>query len=284
MIVHPQTDITTSADSRGLLLSLFETMVGAADPARLLPPRLPSPPVGRTLVLGAGKAAAAMARAVEDNWPWPLSGLVVTRYGHAIPCERIEVIEAGHPLPDTLGLEAASRMLELCRHLTAEDMVLALFSGGGSALMTLPAPGLSLADLQEVNRRLLCSGAPIAEMNTIRKHLSAIAGGRLAVACRPARVVTFAISDVPGDDPSVIASGPTVPDPSTFADARTAIETRDVHLPPAVRRHFQEAADETPKPGDPTFEHDEVVILATPAQCLGAVAAHAQAAGLRPVI
>jgi glycerate 2-kinase len=272
------------ADARELLQGLFRAMVDAAAPERLLPSRLPPPPRGRTLVLGAGKAAAAMARAVEDHWHGPVSGLVVTRYGHGIPCRRVEIVEAGHPFPDSVGLRTAERMLELTRDLSSDDLVLALFSGGGSALLTLPAPGLTLAELQEANRQLLRSGVPIAQVNCVRKHLSAIAGGRLGAACAPAPVVTFLISDVPGDDPTVIASGPTVADPTTFAEARALVERHHLDLPPAVRRHLELARDETPKPGDPRLSRGDVIVLATPGQALEAAAAKARAAGLTPTV
>lgn len=284
MIVEASSDIMVHRDPQELLLALFAAMVGAATPARLLPSRLPPPPQGRTLVVGAGKAAAAMAKAAEDHWTGPLSGLVVTRYGHGLPCKRVEVVEAGHPLPDTTGASAAARMLDLVRGLSADDLVLALFSGGGSALLTLPAPGMNIADLQEVNRQLLRSGATVDDMNCVRKHLSAIGGGRLGAACFPGSVVTFLISDVPGNDPAVIASGPTVADPTTFADARVMAERYRLPLPDAVRSHLEEAADETPKPGDPRLARGEIIMLTTPSQALEAAAARARAAGLEPFV
>ena len=259
--------------SRDLLLDLFSAAVAAADPALLLPGRLPQPPAGRTLVVGAGKAAAAMARAVEREWDGPLEGLVVTRYGHAVPCERIEVVEAAHPVPDAAGRAAAGRILALARGLSADDLLVCLISGGGSALLALPADGVSLEDKRAVNAALLRSGATIAEMNCVRKHLSAVKGGRLAAAAHPARVVTYLISDVPGDDPSVIASGPTVPDPTTFADALAVLERYGIDEPPAAIDHLRAGAAETPKPGDPAFGRDEVVTLATAADALEAAAA-----------
>jgi len=271
-------------DPAGFLSGLFAAMVAAADPQELLPGRLPGPPRGRTVVVGAGKAAAAMARAVEEHWQGPLSGLVVTRYGHGLPCRRIEVIEAGHPLPDSTGSRAAERVLELVGGLSREDLVLVLLSGGGSALLTLPARGLTLADLRETNRRLLASGAPIEDINCVRKHLSAITGGRLALACRPAEVVTFAISDVPGDDPAVIASGPTVADPSTFADALEVVRHYKVDLPGSVLRHLEAGADETPKPGDLRLAHDRFELLATPTSALDAAASAARAGGVEPTV
>lgn len=269
---------------RALLLDLFRTAVDAVSPARCLPPRLPPPPRGRTVVVGAGKAAAAMAQAVEAHWRGSLSGLVVTRYGHGAPCKQIEVIEAAHPVPDAAGREAAARILQTVRGLTADDLVLCLISGGGSALLAAPAAGLTLADKQAVNRALLRSGANIAEMNCVRKHLSALKGGRLAAACAPARVVTLAISDVPGDDPSVIASGPTVPDPTTFADALAVLAKYSISGPPAVIEHLRAARDETPKPGDPRLAGGEVVIVAAAQDALRAAAAAARAAGVAPVI
>ncbi|MBV1703927.1 MAG: DUF4147 domain-containing protein, partial [Hyphomicrobiales bacterium] len=193
---------------------MFDAAVAAADPAKVVPGRLPAPPKGRTVVVGAGKASAAMARAFEKAWPRPLTGLVVTRYGHAVPCERIEIVEAAHPVPDAAGERAAARMIETVRGLSADDLVVALVSGGASSLLSLPAPGLTLDDKRAVNKALLASGASISEMNCVRKHLSAVKGGRLAAAAHPARVETLLISDVPGDDPAVIGSGPTLPDPT----------------------------------------------------------------------
>ena len=271
-------------DARAVLRRLFEAALAAADPAKVVPPRLPAPPKGRTLVVGAGKAAAAMAAAVEAHWPGPLSGLVVTRYGHGLPCKRIEVVEAGHPVPDAAGTRAAQHILDLVRGLSGDDLVLYLASGGGSALLTLPAPGLSLEDKRTVTRALLTSGATISEMNCLRKHLSAIKGGRLAAAAAPARVVALAISDVPGDDPAVIGSGPTVPDPTTFADARAILAKYRIEPPPAVAARLAADVDETPKPGDPRLAHAEFHLIATPQGALEAAAAAARAAGVTPVI
>jgi hydroxypyruvate reductase len=271
-------------EPRDLLGRMFEAAVAAADPRRLVPRHLPARPRGRTIVIGAGKASAAMALAFEQAWDGPLDGLVVTRYGHGAPCRRIEVVEAAHPVPDAAGRAAASRILEKVGGLAAEDLVVALVSGGASALLALPAPGLSLDDKQEINRRLLKSGADITEMNTVRKHLSAIKGGRLAAAAAPARVVTLLISDVPGDDPGVIGSGPTVPDPSTFADSRAILARYGIDGPPAVIAHLEAAADETPKPGDPRFSRNDVVMMATPQRSLEAAAAVARAAGVTPIV
>ncbi len=251
---------------------------------RCVPPHLPKPPDGNTVVVGAGKVSAAMARAVEMHWPGPLSGLVITRYGHAVPCKHIEIVEAAHPVPDAAGRAAAARILEVARGLGPDDLLLGLFSGGGSALLALPAPGLSLGHKQAVNRALLRSGATIAEINCVRKHLSAVKGGRLAAAAAPARVVTLLISDVPGDDPAVIASGPTVADPTTFADARAVLERYGIGPAQAVRRHLESAADETPKPGDARLRKIETVIAARPQMALEAAAAAARHAGWEPLI
>jgi len=267
-----------------LLRAMFEEAVRAASAKERLVAALPPPPRGRTVVVGAGKAAAAMARAVEDAWGGPLEGLVVTRYGHGVPTQRIEVVEAAHPTPDEAGQRAAVRILELARGLGADDLLLCLISGGGSALLAMPADGLSLADKQAVTKALLRSGATISEINCVRKHLSAIKGGRLAAAAAPAPVVALLISDVPGDDPSVIASGPTVPDPSSFADARAVLEKYRIEPPEPVRAHLAAALDESPKPGDPRFAASRVVMVATPQDALEAAAALARDAGYRPLI
>jgi len=269
---------------RRLLRAMFDAAVAAASPKLRIPAHLPPPPKGRTIVIGAGKASAAMARAVEDAWPAPLSGLVVTRYGHAVPCERIEIVEAAHPMPDESGHRAAGRMLERVKGLTSDDLVLALISGGGSALLSLPAPGLTLADKQAVNAALLRSGAPIGEMNTVRKHLSAIKGGRLAAAAFPARVVTLVISDVPGDDPADIASGPTVADSSTFAEARAVLAKYGISAPRSVIEHLARGADETPKPGSPRLANTATILVATPQLSLEAAAEVARKAGVLPLI
>ncbi len=269
---------------RNFLRSLFDAAVAAADPLEVVPPHLPAPPRGRTLVVGAGKASAKMARAVEDHGTGALEGLVVTRYGHAVPCRRIEIMEAAHPVPDAAGEAAARRILDLVRGAGEEDRVIALFSGGGSALCTLPAPGLTLADKQAVNRALLRSGATILEINCVRKHLSAIKGGRLAVAAWPAPVRALLISDVPGDDPAVIASGPTVADPTSFSDALAILEKYGIREPRAVIRHLREAREETPKPGDPRLSRTENIIVARPQQSLEAAARRAQAEGVRPLL
>ena len=270
-----------------LLRAMFRAAVDAAAPGLCVPRNLPSPPRGRTIVVGAGKAAAAMAQAVEAHWPGdrPLSGLVVTRYHHGVgPLARIEVVEAGHPVPDSAGREAAARMLDRVRGLGADDLVLCLISGGASSLLGLPADGIDLADKQAVNRALLHSGAAIGEMNAVRKHLSAIKGGRLAQAAAPAEIVTLLISDVPGDDPSVIGSGPTVPDRSTLADARAVLARYGIEAPEPVRARLLDARAETPKPGDLAFARARTVMLATPQDSLEAAASVARAAGVMPVI
>jgi glycerate 2-kinase len=269
---------------REFLRSLFDAALAAADPTRCVAPHLPPPPKGRTIVVGAGKAAGKMARAVEDHWPGTLSGLVVTRYGHGVPCDRIEVVEAAHPVPDAAGQRAAARILEMVQRLSADDLVLCLISGGGSALLALPAPGLSLDDKRAVNRALLKCGANIGEMNCVRKHLSAIKGGRLAAAAAPARLVSLLISDVPGDQPAVIASGPTVPDPTTFADALAVLTKYGIDEPAAVIARFEAAKDETPKPGDSRLARVETAIVARPQDALEAAAAVARRAGITPVI
>ncbi len=277
----------TVTDPTALLRQLFSAALAAADPARVVAAHLPDPPSGRTVVVGAGKASAAMARAVEDGWRGDaarLSGLVVTRYGHGVPCARIEVVEAAHPVPDAAGAQAAERILRMVGGLGADDLVLCLISGGGSALLAMPAAGLTLADKQAVNRALLKSGATISEMNCVRKHLSAIKGGRLAAAAAPARVVSLLISDVPGDDPGTIASGPTVPDATTFADAHAILAQYGIAAQAAVRAHLEAAADETPKPGDSRLAGAETHIIARPQESLEAAAAAARAAGVTPVI
>ena len=270
--------------SRVFLRALFDAALAAADPARVVVGHLPPPVGGRTVVVGAGKASAAMARAFEQAWQGPLSGLVVTRRGHAVACDRIEIVEASHPVPDAAGERAARRILDLARGLGPRDQLVCLISGGGSALLALPAPGLSLVDKQAVTQALLRSGATIGEINTVRKHLSAIKGGRLTAAAAPARVVTLAISDVPGDDAAVIASGPTVPDPTSFADARGVLARYRIDAPAAVAAHLAAAADETPKPGDPAFRGARFELVASPQQALAAAAEAAVARNVTPIV
>jgi len=276
---------------RAFLTHLYEAAVRRALPLHNTAAFLPAPPRGRTIVIGAGKAAGSMAQAVEALWPAdaPLEGLVVTRYHHIPPrpaglAQRIEVLEAAHPVPDAAGLAASQRILQAVQGLTADDLVLCLISGGGSALLTLPAEGLTLEDKQRINKALLNSGANIGEMNCVRKHLSRIKGGRLAAACAPARVVTLTISDVPGDDPSVIASGPTVPDASTCAEALAILQRYRIEVPAPVRAALEQGALETPKPGDPRFAGHVVQMIATPQQSLEAAAEAARAAGLNAFI
>jgi hydroxypyruvate reductase len=271
-------------DHRALLRAMFDAAVNAAAPALCVPSHLPPAPKGRTIVVGAGKAAAAMAAAVEAHWSGALEGLVVTRYGHGAPTKRIKVVEASHPVPDAAGPAAAKAILDLVKGLTPDDLVLCLISGGGSALLALPGGDLTLADKQAVNGALLRSGAHIGEMNCLRKHLSAIKGGRLAVAAAPARVVSLIISDVPGDDLSVIASGPTVADATTLADARAVLEKYRIDVSPAVRRRLSDPAAETPKPGDPPLANVSNILIATPQMALEAAASAARAAGFAPLI
>ncbi|MBI5312222.1 MAG: glycerate kinase [Methylocystis sp.] len=275
-----------SDDCRTLLRAMFDAAVAAASPTVCLPPYLAkiAPPKGRTIVVGAGKAAASMAAAVEAHWQGPLEGLVVTRYEHGAPTKHIEVIEASHPVPDAAGREAAKRILQKVQGLSQDDLVLALISGGGSALMALPAEGVTLEEKQAVNKALLKSGANISEMNCVRKHLSAIKGGRLARAAAPAQVVALMISDVPNDDLSVIASGPTVPDPTTREDALAVIAKYKIDAPAAVLAHLQEPGCETPKPGDAIFENVQNILIATPQGSLDAAAGVATAAGFTPCI
>ena len=276
---------------REFLESLFRIAVVRALPLQNTAACLPPPPKGRTIVIGAGKAGGSMAQAVEALWPpdAPLEGLVVTRYRHIPPrpeglVQRIELVEAAHPVPDAAGLAAAQRILAMVQGLTKDDLVLCLISGGGSALLTLPAEGLTLEDKQRINKALLSSGATISEMNCVRKHISRIKGGRLAAACAPARVVTLTISDVPGDDPSIIASGPTVPDATTCADALAILNRYGIEAPATVLADLQSGALETPKPGDTVFASHEVHMIATPQQSLEAAATAARAAGLNAYI
>jgi len=267
-----------------LLRRMFDAAIAAAQPALCVPPALPEKPEGRLIVIGAGKASAEMARAVEAHWDGPLTGLVVTRYGYAVPCERIEIVEAAHPVPDAAGLQAARRMLDRVQGLSADDTVLCLISGGGSSLLPLPLDGITLADKQLINQQLLRSGASIGEMNCVRRHLSAIKGGRLAAACHPARVVTLLISDVPGDDPRDIASGPTVADASTCADALDIIRRYGLELPDHVLEVLRSGRGESVKPGDPRLARAEVRLVATPQMALQAAAQVARQAGVTPYI
>ena len=276
--------MVNSNNAREWLKQLMQHAINAADPQLSLPHYLPPVPKGRTIVVGAGKAAASMAQAFEENWQYPLTGLVVTRYGHKVPTRFIEVVEARHPVPDEAGLHAAQRILSLVNNLTADDLVVCLISGGGSALLTAPAPGLTLQDKQAINQALLKSGVTIDEMNCVRKHLSSIKGGQLALSCAPAKVWTLLISDVPGDDPSVIASGPTVADPTTFAEALAIVEKYRITEPQAAIQYLQTATKETPKPGDPRLATNQVHMIATPQMSLEAAAQFARSQGITPLI
>ncbi|MET3120822.1 glycerate 2-kinase [Oxalobacteraceae bacterium GrIS 2.11] len=271
--------------SQQFLLSLYASALDAVSANKCLPAFLPEPPKNaRTIVIGAGKAAAAMAKVLEDHWTTPLSGLVVTRYGHGAACSQIEVVEAGHPVPDAAGQTAAKRILDLVQGLTEKDLVICLISGGGSALLSLPADGITLEQKRAVNKSLLSSGATIAEINCVRKHLSAIKGGRLALACVPAKLVTLMISDIPGDDPSTIASGPTLPDATTCSEALAILRKYVIGIPANVQKYLELASHETPKPDDPRFARNEHHIIATAQDALEAAAAKARAAGITPYI
>ena len=265
---------------RLLLQHLFDAAVASAQPARCIAPFLPPPPRGRMIVVGAGKASAAMAQAVERQWHGELSGLVVTRYGHAVPCRSIEIVEAAHPVPDEAGLHAAVRMLDVVGGLCEDDLVLCLISGGGSALLPLPGEGITLDEKQGINRALLACGAGIGEMNCVRRHLSGIKGGRLAAACHPARVLTLLISDVPGDRPIDIASGPTVGDPTTCADALAIVRRYGIEIPASARALLESGRGESVKPGDPRLARASLDIIATPQMALEAAAGVARDAGL----
>ncbi|RWA72748.1 MAG: glycerate kinase [Mesorhizobium sp.] len=271
-------------DPKAFLTSIFNAAVAAADPEKTIRSHLPAKPKGRTIVIGAGKGSAQMAAAFEKVWDGPIDGLVVTRYGYGARCERIEIIEAAHPVPDAAGLEASRRLLEKVRGLTTDDLVVALISGGGSALLPSPAAGLTLADEIAVNEALLASGAPIAAMNTIRKHVSTIKGGRLAAAAHPARVVSLVVSDIPGDNPALVASGPTVPDTGSRADALASIAAYNMKLPAAVMAHINSPAADAPRPDDPGFAGNEVHLIASAGVSLEAAAAEAKRQGIEAVI
>ena len=271
-------------DPRPLLRSLFDAAIAAAQPALCLPPHLPPRPKGRTIVIGAGKASAAMARALEDHWEGPLEGLVITRYGYEVPCQRIQIASAAHPVPDAAGQQATQRILEMVTGLTADDQVIALISGGGSSLLVAPGAGLTLDDKRAVNTALLKSGATISEMNCVRRHLSAVKGGRLAAACHPAAVLTLLISDVPGDNPIDIASGPTVGDPTTCVDALAIVSRYRIDLPPAVRALLESGQGESVKPGDARLARIDTRMITAPQIALEAAAQVARAAGFTPHI
>src|SRR5512133_219759 len=276
--------IIDPTDPRALLRRMFDAAVASAQPALCLPAHLPPPPKGRTLVIGAGKASAAMARALEDNWRGPLEGLVVTRYGYEVPCERIEIVQAAHPVPDAAGQQAAQRIRALVSGLSADDLVLCLISGGGSALLPLPLDGITLEDKQAVSRELLKSGASISEMNCVRRHLSAIKGGRLAAACHPARAVSLLISDVPGDNACDIASGPTVGDATTCADALAILQRYGIALSANVKAILTSGRGESIKPNDPRLTGIDTRLIATPQMALEAAARVAESEGIKPHI
>ncbi|MER8499726.1 glycerate kinase [Mesorhizobium sp. M1142] len=274
----------TEVDPKSFLISIFNAAVAAADPQRTIKDHLPARPKGRTIVIGAGKGSAQMAAAFEKVWDGPIEGLVVTRYGYGAACRRIEIIEAAHPVPDAAGLAASRRLLEKVQELTADDLVVALISGGGSALLPSPAEGLTLADEIAVSEALLASGAPIAAMNTIRKHLSTIKGGRLAAAAYPAKVVSLVVSDIPGDDPALVASGPTVPDIGSRKDALASIAAYGMNLPASVMAHINSPAADAPRPDDPRFIRNEVHLIASAGVSLEAAAAEAKRQGIQAII
>ncbi|UKV13191.1 glycerate kinase [Thalassospiraceae bacterium SW-3-3] len=281
MAERTMSDIFTDAGARALLREMFDAAIRAADPDHCVPHFLPAPPQdGRTIVIGAGKAAAKMARAVEAHWSGPLEGIVVTRYGHTVPTEKITVIEASHPVPDAAGVDASRRIRKLVSGLSEKDLVVCLISGGGSALLVDPLSPVTLPQKQDISRALLKSGANISEMNCVRRHLSAIKGGRLAAACYPARVVTLAISDVPGDDPLDIASGPTVADPTSCADALAILSRYGIDIPRHIRELLQSGESETVKLGDPRLARAEAILVATPQMALEAAAQVARGYGI----
>lgn len=274
----------TEIDPKPFLTAIFNAAVAAADPQRTIRGHLPARPKGRTIVIGAGKGAAQMAVAFEKVWEGPIEGLVVTRYGYGATCQRIEIIEAAHPVPDAAGLEASRRLLEKVQGLTADDLVVALISGGGSALLPAPAEGLTLADEIAVNEALLASGAPIAAMNTIRKHVSTIKGGRLAAAAYPAKVVSLVVSDIPGDNPALVASGPTVPDSGSRKEALASIAAYGMKLPASVMARINSPAADAPRVDDPRFSRNEVHLIASAGVSLEAAAAEARRQGIEAVI
>jgi glycerate 2-kinase len=274
----------TGIDPKSFLTAVFNAAVAAADPERTIRDHLPAKPKGRTIVIGAGKGSAQMAAAFEKAWDGPIEGLVVTRYGYGATCQRIEIIEAAHPVPDAAGLEASRRLLAKVQGLTADDLVVALISGGGSALLPSPAGSLTLADEIAVNEALLASGAPIAAMNTIRKHVSTIKGGRLSVAAYPAKVVSLVVSDIPGDNPALVASGPTVPDSGSREDALASIAAYGMKLPASVMAHINSAAADAPPPDDPRFSRNEAHLIASAGVSLEEAAAEAKRQGIEAVI
>lgn len=275
---------TNDSDPCDFLRQMFRVAVEAVDPLRVVPPHLPAQPKGRTIVFGAGKASARMALALERHWQGRLEGLVVTRYGHAETCSRIEIVEAGHPIPDDAGANAAQRMLAMARGLNEEDLVIFLISGGGSALLSLPAPGVDVQEKRRINSALLKSGAGIGEINCVRKHLSAVKGGRLALACHPAKVLTLVLSDVPGDDPAIVASGPSIPDRSTGADALAILTRYRIDIPAALSALLLDPARAAPAVTDPRLQRNEVVVVASAQLALEAAAAMARDHGYAPLL
>lgn len=273
-----------SQRDRALLTAMFDAAIAAADPAEVLKNVIPQRPKGRTIVVGVGKGAAQLARAFETLWDGSLSGVVVTRYGYAVPCRTIRVLEASHPVPDAAGMAASAAVLQAVQGLSSDDLVVALICGGGSALLPAPPDGLSLADEQELNRKLLSSGAPIAVMNAIRKHVSTLKGGRLAALAHPAQVISLVVSDVPGDEPAQIASGPTVPDKVTATEALALAENYGISLPPRIKAHMKSALAAAPDPDDPVFARNKVHIIASARQSLTAAAAVAEQHGVKAVI
>jgi hydroxypyruvate reductase len=273
-------NVVDGRDVRKLLEGMFIAAVDAAQPSVRLPDCIPNPPKGRTIVIGAGKASAAMAQVLESHWPGPVEGLVVTRYGQGVPCSTIEVVEASHPEPDANSVLAAQRILDLVAGLDADDLVICLISGGGSSLLTLPADGVSLEDKQLINRQLLAAGATISEINCVRRHLSQIKGGRLAAACHPARLCNLIISDVPADHLNDIASGPTVADHSSCEQAMEVLRRFEIEVPPHVWRLLEDGANESIKPGSPLLPRTETTLVATPQQSLEAAAQYAASVGI----
>ena len=269
---------------RAFLTELFDAAIAAADPKKAIAAHLPEKPKGRTVVIGAGKGAAQLAAAFEDLWGEPVEGTVITRYGYACETQNVKVLEAAHPVPDAAGIAASEALFEQVQGLTEEDLVVALVCGGGSALLAAPAAGLSFADEVALNEALLASGAPIGAMNAVRKQVSAIKGGRLAAACAPARVISLVVSDVPGDDPAQVASGPTVPDAVGRAEALKAVADYGITLPPAIAAHLADAPEDAPLPDDPRFDRNEVHVIASAAISLEAASAKAEAAGWPSVI
>ncbi len=272
--------------NKDILLGAFDIVVRESIPEHCLPPFIPAPPKGKTYVIGAGKAAAKMAQVFEQHWPADnaFEGMVITRYGHSVPTDTIRVLEAAHPVPDQAGMDGAKEMLGFLEQTTEDDLVICLLSGGGSALLTCPVEGIAFEDIQSLNKQLLACGARISEINTVRKHLNQAFGGKLAQAAAPAKLITLAISDVAGDDPSTIASGPTVGDPTTLEDARAILQKHDITASPKITAHLNNPANETPKPDDALFANTEYKLIATPQKALEAAAAYVQEQGFTPFI